>query len=151
MFNAQLHESTSLRLLGLTLSADLRWNKYIESIVSSTTRKVGSLCRASRFFSPESILQIYKSTIRPCMEYCCHIWPGSPSRAVHLKVLDKIQRRICNVIGPDLASRLQSLSHRRAIASLCLFYKYFHGNCSDELHLLVPKLHEFKRATRLKS
>lgn len=44
---------------------------------------------------------------------CCHIWSGAP--AVRLKVLDKIQRRICNVVGPDLASRLQSLSYRRAI------------------------------------
>lgn len=46
-------------------------------------------------------------------------------------ILDKIQRQMCNVIGPDLTSHLQSLSHRRAVASLCLFYKYFHGNCSD--------------------
>ncbi|CAE1253364.1 unnamed protein product [Acanthosepion pharaonis] len=36
-------ESNSLRLLGLTLTADLRWNKYIESIAWSTARKVGSL------------------------------------------------------------------------------------------------------------
>ncbi len=149
MSDSQLLESNSLRLLGLTLTADLRWNKYIESIASSTARKVGSLCRARKFFSPESILQIYKTTIRPCMEYCCHIWAGAPS--AYLGVLDKIQRRICNLIGPDLASRLQSLSHRRAVASLCLFYKYFHGNCSDELLSLVPRLHEFKRPTRLAS
>ncbi|CAE1157727.1 unnamed protein product [Acanthosepion pharaonis] len=116
MSDAQLPESNSLRLLGLTLTADLRWNKYIESIASSTSRKVGSLSRARKFFSPESILQIYKSTIRPCMEYCCHIWSGAPS--VCLGVLDRLQRRICNMVGPTLASRLQSLSHRRTVASL---------------------------------
>lgn len=31
------------------------------------------------------------------------------------------------------------------------FYKYFHGNCSDELFSLVRRLHEFNRATRLAS
>ncbi len=149
MSDAQLPESNSLRLLGLTLTADLRWNKYIESIASSTARKVGSLSRARKFFSPESILQIYKSTIRPCMEYCCHIWSGAPS--VCLGVLDRLQRRICNIVGPALASRLQSLFHRRAVTSLCLFYKYFHGNCSEELHSLVPRRHEFQRLTRLAS
>ncbi|CAE1255455.1 unnamed protein product [Acanthosepion pharaonis] len=57
--DTQLLESTSLRLLGLMLTTDLRWNKYIESIALSTARKVGFLCRARKFFSPESILQIY--------------------------------------------------------------------------------------------
>ncbi|CAE1265595.1 unnamed protein product [Acanthosepion pharaonis] len=149
MSDAQLLDSTSLRLLGLTLTTDLKWNKYIESIASSTARKVGSLSRTRKFFSPESILQIYKSTIRPCMEYCCHIWSGAPS--VCVGVLDRLQRRICKVVGHALASRLRSLSHRRAVASLCLFYKYFHGNCSEELHWLVPRRHEFKRPTRLAS
>lgn len=51
----------------------------------------------------------------------------------HIEVLDKSQRRVCNVINPHLGSRLQSLSHRRDVASLYLFYKYFHGNCSREL------------------
>lgn len=28
-----------------------------------------------------------------------------------------------------------------------LLYKYFHGDCYDMLFSLVPRLHEFKRAT----
>ena len=39
-------------------------------------------------------LLIYcKSTIYPCMEYCCHIWAGSPS--CYLELLDKLQKWIC--------------------------------------------------------
>lgn len=41
-----------------------------------------------------------------CIEYCCHIWSGAP--AIYLEILDKIQRRICNIINFDLASRLPS-------------------------------------------
>ena len=52
---------------------------YIESIACSAARKAASLYRARQHFSPESILHIYKSTIRPCLEYCCHIWGGAPS------------------------------------------------------------------------
>ena len=33
-------------------------------------------------------LYLYKSTIRPYMEYCCHVWAGAPS--CYLELLDKI-------------------------------------------------------------
>ena len=39
--------------------------------------------------SPEVALYLYKSTIRPCMEYCCHVWAGSPS--CYLDMLDKLR------------------------------------------------------------
>lgn len=81
-------------------------------------------------------------TICLCIEYCCHIW--SCASATYLEILDKIQR-VCNVIGPDTASWLQSFSHLPA--SLCIFYKFVHGNC-DELPSLVP-FHKFKLSTRL--
>lgn len=79
------------------------------------------------------------------LEYCCYIWSSATTH--YLEILDKIQRSVCN--DSDLASRLQSLSHRRDVVSLCLFYKYFCGNCSDVLSSLVPRLHEFKRTTKL--
>lgn len=36
--------------------------------------------------------------------------------------------------------KTMSLSHRHAVASLRLFYKYFHGNCCDELLSLATRL-----------
>ena len=59
------------------------------------------------------------------MEYCCRIWVGASS--VVLSLLDKVQRRIVNVIGPILAVNIQHFYHRRKVASLSLFYKYFNG------------------------
>ncbi|CAE1168972.1 unnamed protein product [Acanthosepion pharaonis] len=95
--------STSLRLLGLTLTADLRWNKYIESIASSTTRKVGSLCRVRKFFSPESILQIYKSTIHPCMDHFLTDTP-SPLSVCFTSTFMAIAPRSCICWFPDFMS-----------------------------------------------
>ena len=47
---------------------------------------MGGLIRSSmKFLSPEVALYVSKSTIRPCMEYCCHVWVGTPSR--YLKLL----------------------------------------------------------------
>ena len=75
-----------------------------------------------KFLSPEVALYLYKSTIRPCMEYCCHVWAGAPS--CYLKLLDKLQKRICRTAGSSLAASLEPLAHRRNVASLNLFYRY---------------------------
>ena len=147
MGRGNLPEAASFRLLGLTFSNDLTWTNYITSVAKSASMKVGSLFRARGFLTHDAILHIYKSVIRPSMEYCCHIWAGASARALGL--LDRIQRRIVNLVGPALASQLHSLSHRRDVASLSLFYKYFHKQCSKELSALVPPPKTFHRRTRL--
>ena len=144
-----LTESSSFRLLGLTFSKDLTWSDYIKSIAKSAAMKVGSLYRARRYLSSECILHLYKSLIRPYMEYCCHIWAGAASDVLGL--LDRIQKRVVNIVGPTLAASLQPLSIRRDVASLSLFYKFYHGRCSSELLSLVPPPKVSQRVTRLSS
>ena len=89
-----------------------------------------------KFLSPEVALYLYKSIIRPCMEYCCHVWAGAPS--CYLELLSKLQKLICRTVGPSLAASLEPLAHRRNVASLSLFYRYYFGRCSSELAQLVP-------------
>ena len=113
------------------------WKHYIQNIAMASSRKVGSLYRSWRFLTPETILHLYKSTIWPCMEYCSHLWAGAP-KSQGLNLLDRVQKRIVNLVGSELSANLQPLSHRRDVASLSLFYKYYHGNCSSELADLVP-------------
>jgi len=149
MNGLQLPESDHAKLLGLTLTNTFSWNQYIEDIARAAARKVGSLYRARGYLTEESIFYLYKATIRPCMEYCCHIWAGASRESLNL--LDRIQKRISTIVGPIFSSRLQSLSHRRNVSSLSLFYKYFHGHCSNELSLLMPPLKTFNRVTRQSS
>ena len=52
--------------------------------------------------------------------------------------LDKLQKRICRIVGPLLAASLEPLAHRGNVASLSLFYRYYFGRCSSELAQLVP-------------
>ena len=80
------------------------------------------------------------------MEYCCHVWAGAPS--CYLELLDKLQKRICRTVGPSLAASLEPLAHRRNVASLSLFYRYYFGRCSSELAQLVPLLYSQGRSTR---
>ena len=147
MDKKELSECESFRLLGLTFTNDFSWKSYIQSIAKTAAMKVGALYRARNFLTQESIFYLYKSTIRPCIEYCCHLWAGAPAESLNL--LERVQRRISNLIGPNLSSKLHTLGHRRDVASLCLFYKYFNGSCSKELEKLVPSQKVFQRVTRL--
>ena len=108
----------------------------IISIAKTASKKIGVLIRSMRFLSPEVALYLYKSTIRPYMECCCHVLTGAPS--CYLDLLDKLQKRICRTVGPSLATSPEPLAHRRNVASLSLFYRYYFGRCSSEQGELVP-------------
>ena len=74
MGGSALEEKSSSKMLGLTFSSKLDWGSYIISIAKTAPNKIGALTRSMKFLSPEFALYLYKSTICPCMEYCCHIW-----------------------------------------------------------------------------
>ena len=74
-----LEEKSSFKMLGLTFSSKLDWGSYIISTAKIASKKIGALIRSVKFQSPEVALYLYKSTICPCMEYCCHVWAGPPS------------------------------------------------------------------------
>ena len=96
-------------MLGLAFSSQLDWGSYIISIAKTACKEIGALIRSMRFLSPDVALYLYKSTIYPCMEYCCHVWTGAPSCC--LELLDKLQKQICRTVGPSLAAFLEPLAH----------------------------------------
>ena len=106
---AVLEEKSSFCLLGLSFTPKLKWGSYIISIAKAAFKKIGALLCSVEFLSPELVLYLYKSTIRQCMEYCCHVRSGAGK--CYLNLLDKLQRCLCNVVDPELSASLQSLAH----------------------------------------
>ena len=90
MDGSVLEEKSSFKMLGLTFSSKLDWGSYIVSIAKTASKKIRVLIRSMKFLSPEVALYLYKSTILPFMEYCCHVWDGAPS--CYLELLDKLQK-----------------------------------------------------------
>ena len=133
-------------MLRLTFSYKLDWGSYIIFIGKTVSKKIGALIRYMKFLSPQVALYLYKSTVRPCMEYCCLVWAGAPS--CYLELQDKLQKQICRTVGPSLPACLEPLAHLRNISSLNFFYRYYFGRCSSELAQLVPLLYSQGRATR---
>ena len=74
----RLRKNRLLRWWGWPSLLKLDCGSYIFSIAKIASQKIGVLVRSMKFLSPEVVLYLYKSTIRPCMEYCCHVWAGAP-------------------------------------------------------------------------
>ena len=106
-----LEEELSFKMLGWIFSSKLDWGFYIISIGNTASKKIGALFRSMTFLSPEVALYLYKSTTCPRMEYSCHVWAGTPS--CYLKLLYKLQKRICRSVGPSLFTFLESLAHQQ--------------------------------------
>ena len=96
MDGSVLEEKSSFKTLGLTFSSKLDWGSDIISIAKTASEKIGALIRSMKFLSPEVARYHYKSTIRPCMKYCCHVWAGAPS--CYLKLLDKLQNEYAGLL-----------------------------------------------------
>ena len=110
--------------------------------------KLGVLSRLRQFYSPPQLLTLYRGLIRPCMVYASHVWGGS----THTALLNWMESKAFRLINSaPLSDCLQLLSHRRNVASLALFYRYFHANCSSDLANCVPPLLPRPRCTRLAS
>ena len=92
-----LEEKSYFKMLRLTFPSKLDWGSCIVSIAKSTSLKIGALISSVKLLSPEVALHPYKSTVRSCMEYCCHVWADSPN--CYLELFHKLQKRICRSVG----------------------------------------------------
>ena len=99
-----LEEKSSFKMLELNFSSTLDWDSYIISFAKTASIKIGALIHSIKFLSPEFALYLYKYTIQPCMEHCCHVWASAPS---------------CF----SLAASLVTLVHCWNVAILSLFHR----------------------------
>ena len=133
----KLDISSSFTQLGLSVSSNLTWKPHINSIARHASQKLGFLSRARGYFSPSQLLTVCKSQIRPSLEYCCHVWGGGPKSSLNL--FDRVQSKAIRLINnPNLTNSLQSLSHCHLVPDLSIFYRCFHGHCSQEIKNIIP-------------
>ena len=130
-----LEEKSSFKMLGLTFSSKLVWGSHITSIAKTASKEIGAFICSIKFLAPKVALYFHKSTILPCMEYCCHVWAGAPN--CYLKLLDKLQKRVCRIVGLSYTASLQPLAHHRNVASVSLFYGHYFGRWLNWFHFLI--------------
>ena len=120
--DSEIPPLNSVNILGLQISSSLSWKDNIVQIAKSASQKLGVLFRCKQYFNSAQLFKLYTGFIRPCLEYCSHIWGSSP----YTSLLDRVESKaICLISDPSLTSTLDRLSLRRKVASLSLFYRYY--------------------------
>ena len=116
----------------------LRWTSLGYSLLKLLTGSLISLLllnQLHQFFSPCLLLTLYRTLSSPV--WSTHLTYGAAPRT-----LNKVESKAFRLIdSPLLTDCLQPPTLHRNVASLAIFYRYFHANCSSELVSLTA--HDF--------
>ena len=120
--------------LGVIIDNKLSFNQHIESKLLKAKQMLGIVRSTFKFIDEDIFLRLYKSIIRPHLEYADIVW--SPTTKEYQDKLEKFQRRATRII-PSLSHlsyqerlqklKLPTLKYRRMRSSLIFLYKYTHN------------------------
>ena len=135
--------------LGVLVSNDWTWNQHIDSCIKKAKSCIAWITRNVISRSPEVMLKLYKSLVRPHLEYCVQLWAPMASHGNWTSILaiEDIQRTFTRMIdGIGLLTyenRLENLGlttllERRARGDLIETFKILNGfsNYGDSLFKL---------------
>jgi ribonuclease P/MRP protein subunit RPP40 len=122
------------RDLGIIVSNDLKSYNQCHQAYIKASRVLGMIKRTIQSRNPKLLLPLYKSLVRPHLEYCTPCW--SPHYNKDKALLEKVQHRfthlfsdLCSLTYEDRLDRLHlwSLEERRHRADLIEVYRILHG------------------------
>ena len=136
LYGKALERVHEYKYLGVLLTSNLSWTAHIDRTVAKARKLTGLLYRQfSKWSTPEALLKIYLSTIRPHLEYAAPIW--SPEHTKDITMLENVQKfalRVCtkqwNSSYDDLIAfcNVPKLGQRRSLLSLGLLHKIINGD-----------------------
>ena len=116
-----------VKLLGVIITNDLKWDKNTSYLVKKANKKMRMLHIASKFTrNREHLKQIYKTFIRSNLEFSSNVWHSSLTKE-NRQDLERVQKAALRVIlGSDYQnykdalklSKMESLEERRGLISL---------------------------------
>ena len=118
----------SIKLLGVTVQSNLKWDAHITEIVSKASRRLYTLCILRRARTPIlDMVAVYTCYIRPILEYASQVWHSSINDQ-QTRAIENIQKRAARIILglrydsyvtalevlgiPSLESRRDNLLHK---------------------------------------
>ena len=116
--------------LGVTFDSSLRFTSHINNITNKANSRLGMIKRNFTNLSKDIVLPLYKSLIRPILEYGSSIW--NPKLKTDLIEIEKIQKRatklIRNISHMSYPERLRylnldSLNFRRRRCDMIQVYR----------------------------
>ena len=130
--NAELKSVNSCKDLGVDVSRDWSWSNHVDAIVNNAHIVVGLQKRTVGSKNREIFSMLYKSLVRPILEYACPVW--SPYLVKDYLALEKVRRRalsqkLCKMSYEEWCMLLNwnTLQHRRECLSVVECYKTVFG------------------------
>lgn len=120
--------------LGVIITEDLKWSRQSCESAKKANRILGLIRRQFTHLDEQSFLVLYKSFVRPRLEYCIQAW--SPNLKKDIEVLEAVQRRATKLVknlrrkpyNARLESlKLTSLERRRTRGDLIEVHKILTG------------------------
>ena len=109
----ELKLTTEEKDVGVTFTVSLKFDEHIQNVTTKANQIVGMIKRSFTHMDNDIFLKLYKSVVRPHLEYANVIW--HPIFAKQLKKLENVQRR-----ATKLVPNLKSLSYTERLMSLNL-------------------------------
>ena len=128
-----LTEVSEEKDLGVIISKDLKVSQQCSAAYSKANRMLGVMNRTITYKSTDIMLRLYKSVVRPHLEYCTTAW--SPHYVKDKELIERIQHRFTRML-PEIKAlpyherlrlNLWSLESRRVRADLIEVYKMING------------------------
>ena len=99
--------------LGVLFDSKIKFSSQCAVTTSNANRILGLIRRNMLHKSKDVILRLYKSLVRPHLEYCIQVW--NPFLKRDIIILEKVQRRATKMI-----SELKDLSYEQRLSKLGL-------------------------------
>ncbi|XP_071948970.1 uncharacterized protein [Antedon mediterranea] len=143
-----------MRLLGVIIQSNLKWDLNTQDIVSRASRRLFALCILKKVnVVLDDLITVYTSYIRPILEYACQVWHGAITKKM-ANSIETIQKRACRImlgatyISYDNAlevTGLPSLGARRDTLVLSFGRGLLKSNCFRDM---LPPCRGQKRTLR---
>ena len=140
-------ETNSQKHLGVVLDDRLSFEDHLNMILNKVNKTIGLLCKLQNILPRSAQLTIYKSFIRPHLDYGDIIYDQAYNASFHQK-LELLQYNACLAITGAIRGTsseklyeelgLESLQLRRWFRKLSCFYKFFNSEHPHYLFKLIP-------------
>ena len=132
--------------LGVILDIKLTFEEHLKNVFNKANKTIGLLRKLSNLLPRQTLVTIYKSFIRPHLDYGDVVYDQAFNNSFHAK-MESVQYNACLAITEAIrgTSRekiyrelgLESLQLRRWYRKLCLFYKVFKNEHPKYLFHLI--------------
>ena len=126
--NTTIKSSDTVTDLGVLMSADMKFTEHITEIKNKAKKVASWIFRIVQSRSSETVMLLYKTYIRPLLEYSCSLW--SPHEIKNISALEAIQRSVTARI-----EGLENLNYHERLQQLNLYSLQRRRERYDIIHI----------------